>query len=98
MPYDQNALLALSAPRCVIIGSAEEDIWADPTSEFLSLASVNEIYTLYNKKGLIHNDEVPTPRTVLADGDSVYYVRNGTHYLSRHDWNTYMDIIESKIK
>lgn len=98
MPYDQNSLLALSVPRCVIIGSAEEDIWADPKSEFLSLASINPIYALYKKQGLIHNDEVPTPRTVLADGDSVYYVRKGTHYLSRHDWNTYMDIIEGKMK
>jgi hypothetical protein len=98
LPYDQNALISLSVPRFVIIGSAEEDIWADPTSEFLSLASVNQVYALYKKQGLIHNDEIPTPRTVLANGDSAYYVRTGTHYLSRHDWNTYMDIIESKIK
>ena len=97
-PFDQHFLVSLSIPRCIIIGSAIEDVWADPTSEFLCLASLNPVYKLYKKVGLIHNDEIPTPRTVLSDGDSVYYVREGCHYFSRHDWNTYMDIIEKKIK
>ena len=98
MPFDQNFLLSLSVPRHLIIGSAEDDIWADPTSEFLCLASVSSVYSLYKKEGLIHNGEVPKPKTVLSDGDATYYIREGCHYLSRHDWNTYMDIIESKIK
>lgn len=98
MPFDQNFLLSLSVPRHIIIGSAKEDLWADPTSEFLSLASLEEIYKLYNRSGLIHNGALPEARAVLTDGDATYYIREGTHYLSRHDWNTYMDIIESKIK
>ena len=98
MPFDQNFLVSLSIPRHVIIGSAEEDTWADPLSEFLCLASVTPVYALYKKRGLIHNDEMPKPRTVLSEGDASYYIREGTHYLSRHDWNAYMDIIESKIK
>ena len=97
LPFDQNFLVSLSVPRHVIIGSAEEDIWADPTSEFLCLASLESVYKLYGKQGLVHRDEIPSPRTVLSEGDATYYVREGTHYLSRHDWNTYMDIIESKM-
>ena len=95
-PFDQNFLVSLSVPRHVIIGSAEEDIWADPTSEFLCLASLIDVYKLYGKRGLVHNDEIPTPRAVLSMGDASYYLRSGTHFLSRHDWNTYMDIIDSK--
>lgn len=97
MPFDQNFLVSLSVPRHVIIGSAEEDVWADPTSEFLCLASLNDVYALYGKQGLVHNGEVPVPRSVLTDGDATYYVREGTHYLSRHDWHTYMDIIEGRM-
>ncbi len=97
MPFDQNFLLSLSVPRCVIIGSAEEDIWADPTSEFLGVASLGDAYALYGMKGLVHNDELPEARAVLDEGDAVYYVREGAHYLSRHDWNTYMDIIEKRL-
>jgi hypothetical protein len=98
MPFDQNFLMSLSVPRCVMIGSAIEDVWADPKSEFLAVASLEPVYALYKKRGLVHEDQIPTPRTVLADGDAVYYVREGTHFLSRHDWNTYMDVIESKMR
>ncbi len=97
LPFDQNFLLSLSVPRCVIVGSAVEDLWADPTSEFLGAASLEGAYKLYGMRGLVHQDEVPAPRTVLDEGDAVYYVREGTHFLSRHDWNTYMDIIEKKL-
>ena len=98
MPFDQSFLLSLTVPRCLIIGSAEEDLWADPTSEFLGAVSVERAYKLYGKRGLVHNDEVPVARCVLDDGEAVYYVRHGAHYLSRHDWNTYMDIIDKKRK
>jgi hypothetical protein len=96
--FDQNFLLSLSVPRCLIIGSAKEDIWADPMSEFLGVASLNDAYSLYGMKGLVHNGEMPKARAVLDEGDAVYYVREGTHFMSRHDWNTYMDIIDKRRK
>ena len=97
MPFDQHYLMSLTVPRQLIVGSAAEDLWADPTSEFLGAASLDGAYALYGMNGLVHNDEVPPARTVLDDGSVSYYVRGGTHFLSRHDWNTYMDIIEKKI-
>lgn len=95
MPYDQHFLLAMSVPRHVIVGSAEEDLWADPTSEFLSLAAINEAYALFGLPGLVHDGKVPSPDRVLGNGSSAYHIRRGTHYFSRRDWNAYMDIIKS---
>ena len=89
-PFDQSYLLSLSVPRHVIIGSADEDLWADPVSEFLGAASLEGAYKLYGLQGLVHNDEIP-------ERNVAYYIRQGTHYLSRHDWNTYMDIINEWI-
>ena len=92
--FDQHFLLALCVPRHILIGSAEDDLWSDPTSEFLSLLAVNEAYRIYGKAGLVHNREIPTARCVLGEGDSAYHIRHGSHYLSREDWNVYMDYID----
>ncbi len=95
--YDQNFLLALSAPRHLMIGSAEEDLWADPVSEFLCLYETNKVYALYGMRGLVTPDEIPVAKTVLGAGDALYQLRHGRHYFSREDWLTYMDYIDSKI-
>lgn len=96
LPFDQHFLLSLVAPRYLIIGTAEEDTWADPNSEFLALTLTDDVYKLYGKTGLVHGDEVPTAPTILNEGDCYFHVRPGTHYLSRHDWNNYIKFIEAK--
>lgn len=95
--YDQNFLLALSVPRHLMIGSAEEDLWADPVSEFLCLYETNRVYELYGMTGLVTPDEIPTAKTVLGKGDALYQLRHGAHYFSREDWLEYIDYIDAKI-
>ena len=95
--YDQHFLLALSAPRYVLIGSAECDLWADPDSEFLSAYLASAAYEIYGKRGLIHDGTIPKPKTVLGDGDILYQLRFGTHYFSREDWLEYVKFIKSKM-
>ncbi len=97
LPIDQNFLTSLVAPRHLIIGSAEGDIKADPTSEFLSAYMANEAYKLYGLSGLIHNGEIPKAKTVLDEGDTCYHIRHGNHYLAREDWAVYMDYIKKKM-
>ena len=97
-PYDQNFLTALTVPRHLMIGSAEEDSWADPTSEFMNAVMTNEAYAIYKMTGLVHEGEVPAPKTVLGDGDSLYHVRHGRHYFSLEDWEEYMNFIDKYVK
>lgn len=96
LPFDQHFLLSLVAPRHLIIGTAEDDTWADPDSEFLALSLTNEVYKLYGMKGLVHGDEIPVAPSILNEGDCYFHLRHGTHYLSRHDWNNYIKFIEAK--
>lgn len=95
--YDQHFLLALSAPRVLMVGSAKEDLWADPESEFLSTHLASEVWRLLGKRGLIDNGIVPVAKSVLDEGDVLYQVRFGTHYMSREDWREYMRFIKKFI-
>ena len=93
-PFDQHWLVAASAPRHVCVGSAQLDWWADPASEFLSCYAASEVYQKLGLTGLVCDDQIPEARTALQEGRIGYHVRTGDHYLSREDWNLYMDYME----
>lgn len=82
MPFDQHFLIAAAAPRCVCIGSATEDIWADPESELLAAMAC----------GLeVPEDKLPEAGERVFGERIGYQLRGGTHFLSRHDWHAYID-------
>ena len=82
MPCDQHYLLASIAPRKVCVGSASEDWWADPVSEFLSCMAASPAF----EKGLCYEDRMPEVGEAWFDGDVGYHLRHGRHYFSRQDW------------
>ena len=96
LTFDQHMLIAASAPRTVIVGSADEDTWADPASEFLGCAAASPAWIAHGKRGFIAPDRLPVPGDVFDEGNICYQLRTGCHYLSRRDWNVYMDIILKK--
>ena len=91
--FDQHFLLSLIAPRYLVIGSAEEDSWADPTNEFLCAVAASEAYDLLGVRGLVHGGEVPTAKSVLDEGKVCYHIRKDGHYMSREDWHVYMNYV-----
>ena len=97
-PYDQSFLLALIAPRYLLVGSAELDRGADPQSEFLTTLHASDAWELLGEKGLVTPEEMPQPGAFLGDGNVLYHYRKGTHYLSRDDWNAYIRFLNAKFK
>lgn len=93
LPFDQHYLLSLIAPRNLYIASSSEDMWADPKSEFLCGVAINPVYKLYNKLGLDCIDQYPVIGVKLWNGNIGYHLREGCHYLSRHDWNMFIEYI-----
>ena len=86
MPFDQHFLLALAAPRYLYVASAKEDIWADPEAEFEGCAEASRAWELLGLNGL----EKPG-----CKGHIGYHNRDGTHYLSRYDWQKFMEFIKT---
>lgn len=91
LPVDQHALIALIAPRRVFVGAAVEDVWADTNGQLLSLVAANKVWRLYQKRGLVCPDRLPEIGDEWAEGELCYHLRAGKHFLSRFDWNTYMN-------
>ncbi len=95
-PYDQSFLLALIAPRYLLVNSATEDRGADPEAEFLTTKHASVAWELLGEKGLV-TDKMPVAGELLLDGNVGYFLREGRHYLSREDWNSAMRFLNAKL-
>lgn len=93
LPVDQHMLLALMAPRAVYVASADEDLWADPRGEFLSLVHASPVFALWGDRPMRADDMPPLDRPLVA-GRRAYHVRTGGHNLTPYDWQRYMDFAD----
>ncbi len=95
LPIDQHELVALIAPRPILICSAEEDRWADPKGEYLAGHFATPVYKLFQLKGL-DSPEMP-PMNQVTGGHVAYFIRPGEHAMTAADWNAYLDFAKGKL-
>ena len=88
LEFDQHFLLSLIAPRALCIGSATEDLWADPKGEFLAGFHASEVYQLFGAKGM-PSDTHPAADVNLT-GEISYHMRTGQHNILWQDWDHYL--------
>jgi hypothetical protein len=93
MPLDSHMLLALTAPRLLCVGSAEEDKWADPRGEFLACVAASAAWDEFGRPGL---GTTSMPAAGGAVGFRLrYHLRAGPHGVRPEDWGRYLAAMAS---
>jgi hypothetical protein len=89
LPFDQHCLIALMAPRPVLLTNAVEDQWANPAGQFDMLKAAGPVYELLQVKGL-QDAKMPAVGRLSA-GRLGYYIRAGRHSMTPGDWRVFCD-------
>jgi hypothetical protein len=97
LPFDQNCLVALCAPRPVLFTSASEDLWSNPSGQFEVLKATSPVYKLLGVDGLAA-ETWPKPGDPLVPSRLGYWIRPGKHSLLPADWQIFMDFADIWLK
>jgi hypothetical protein len=96
LPFDQNEVLALIAPRPLYIASAILDGNADPQGEFLGALAVTRVYRFLGSAGLPATKWPAVNQPLL--GRVSYHVRSGEHSVTTFDWEQYLRFCDRYVK
>jgi hypothetical protein len=92
LPFDQNCLAALVAPRPLLFSNATEDLHANPNGQFEVLKAAEPAYRLLGAGGL-ESPAMP-PVGKLSAGTLGYFIRPGKHSMTRPDWAAFLDFAD----
>lgn len=95
-PVDAHMLIALIAPRPVLLQTGSTDKWSDPYGEFLAAVAAGPVYELLGKQGL-GTDKMP------AAGEPIlhtigYFMHDGGHGPAPADWPVFMQFMQMHLQ
>ncbi len=91
-PIDAHMLVALMAPRPLLLQTGDTDKWSDPKGEFLSAVAAAPVYHLLGKKALETN-EMPEAGVPILN-DLGYYMHSGGHGVVPVDYDIYLEFMK----
>lgn len=91
-PMDANMLIALIAPRPLLLQTGSTDYWSDPKGEFLAEVAAGPVYKLLGKDPL-DTDVWPAAKTPILH-DEAYYMHEGGHGMVPSDWDIYLEFLK----
>ena len=99
-PMDAHMLIALMAPRPILLQTGDTDKWSDPLGEFQAAVAAEKVYKLFGKKGL-DTDRIPESGTPILN-DIGYFMHKGGHGMNAadgtSDWSVYLDFMDKHLK
>jgi len=92
LPIDQHHLLALIAPRPILLGNARRDVWSDPNGALKAAIGADPVWKLYGAdKGLRQQRYKP----FNPDADLSLWIRSGTHGVVKEDWPAFLEFLDA---
>jgi hypothetical protein len=95
-PVDAHMLVALMAPRPVLLQTGSTDYWSDPKGEFLAAVAAEPVYKLLGKQGLSTDEWPPAGQAILHDIG--YYMHEGGHGTLPADWDVYLKFMKMHLQ
>ena len=96
LPVDAHMLVALIAPRPVLLQTGDKDFWSDPKGEFLAAVAAGPVYRLLGKQGL-DTDRMP-PAGVPILHTIGYFMHAGGHGTIPSDWDQFLAFMQMHLQ
>jgi hypothetical protein len=94
-PFDAHMVLALIAPRPVLLQTGSTDYWSDPKGEFLAAVAAGPVYKLLGKQDL-GTDVWPAAKVPLFSNGLNYYMHDGGHGMVPSDYDIYVQFLKAQ--
>jgi hypothetical protein len=94
LPIDAHMLVALMAPRPLLLQTGSTDYWSDPKGEFLSAVAAEPVYRLFGKNGPGTNTIPPPNDDSKLLGDLGFYMHDGGHTVLPDDWTLFVKYLK----
>ena len=93
LPVDQHQLLALIAPRPILLGAGRRDQWSDPQGGVRAARAASPIYEMAGSKAFVQTDL----RKPDFEPQIVTYMRPGLHGIHDEDWTMALRFLDRKL-
>ena len=91
-PVDGHMLVALMAPRPLLLQTGDTDYWSDPKGEFIAAVAGGPVYELLGKKSL-GTDVLPQAGVPILN-DLGYFMHAGGHGAMPADYKVFIDFMK----
>jgi hypothetical protein len=96
LAVDTHCLIALIAPRPLLLQTGDTDRWSDPKGEFLAAVAAEPVFELFGKRGP-QVDQMPNAGQLVGN-TLAYYMHAGGHGTIPSDWDIYLKFLEQHLK
>ncbi|MCC6362687.1 MAG: acetylxylan esterase [Bryobacterales bacterium] len=96
LPVDAHMLLALIAPRPLLLSTGDQDRWSDPRGEFLAAVAAGPVYRLLGKQDLGTDQFPPAGQPILHTLG--YSMHAGGHGAIPSDWDVFLQFMEKYLR